>query len=314
MKNKLLFLVLILVAAAVLTLSFLSFAQSTRTAQDGGWVWLQFDKPPGDDQPGQPRTVQNKNATPRPTPRHSISGMWYAPSGVQSDGVGAMPNDGKPEHQPPYTPYGLKLYKSHKPLEGYDAIAPGESNDPRDICEPLGFPRANHYLENQTQIFQDDVKVAVLYGYENKWRIIWTDGRELPKLVDGAVQMGEQVREQRFYGYSVGKWVDDTTLVVQTVGTFPDDRVWLDNTGRPISDQIHVTETFHRADYVTLELSETIDDPKIYTKPWATLNKLQMKLVDPRTDVAENYCSPVERQRYYKILADPGSESKPPTR
>jgi hypothetical protein len=130
-------------------------------------------------------------------------------------------------------------------------------------------------------------------------------------LIDSAVQIGSQVREQRFYGYSVGKWVDDTTLVVQSDGTMPDNRVWLDNTGRPISEKIHVTETFHRADFYTLELSETIDDPKIYTKPWATLNKLQMKLLDPRTDVAENYCSPVERQEYYKTIAAPGADSKP---
>lgn len=311
MKNAL-FSFLIPVVAAMLTLSFLAFAWSAQTATDGGWVWLEFVKPPGNDQPILPRTAQDKNPARHPTPRHNISGMWYAPEGIQAGGVVAMPNDGKPEHQVPYTPYGLKLYKSHKPLEGYDAVGPGESNDPRELCEPLGFPRANHYLQNQTQIFQDDVKVAVLYGYENKWRIIWTDGRELPKLVEGAVQMGNQVREQRFYGYSVGKWVDDTTLVVQTDGTLPDDRVWLDNTGRPISDQIHVTETFHRADYYNLELSETIDDPKIYTKPWTTLNKMPMKLLDPRTDVAENYCSPVERQRYYKIIADPGAESKAP--
>ena len=314
MKNRLLFSVSIFVVVAALTLSLLAFAQTAQNARNGGWVFLEFDKPPGDDQPAVPRTAQDKNAAPRPTPRHNISGMWWAPGGVQSDGVAAMPNDGKPEHQVPFTPYGLQLYKSHRPLEGFDAVGPGLSNDPRDICEPLGFPRVNHYLENQTQIFQDDAKVAVLYGYDNRWRIIWTDGRELPRLADGAVQMGNQVREQRFYGYSVGKWVDATTLVVQTVGTMPDDRVWLDNTGRPIGDQIHVTETFHRVDYNNLELSETINDPKIYTKPWATMNKLPMKLLDPRTDVAENYCSPVERQRYYKILADPGAESKDPVR
>lgn len=92
--------------------------------------------------------------------------------------------------------------------------------------------------------------------------------------MEGGVQVGDETREQRFYGYSVGKWVDDTTLVVQTVGMMPEDRVWLDATGRPISDQREVTETYHRVDYDTLELSETIDDPKIYSKPKTGLDFL----------------------------------------
>ena len=77
----------------------------------------------------------------------------------------------------------------------------------------------------------------------------------------------------------------------------PEDRVWLDATGRPISDQIRVTERLRRVDYDTIEWSETIDDPKIYTKPWETM-RFTMRLHDPRTDVQEYYCSPVEQQNY----------------
>jgi hypothetical protein len=247
---------------------------------------------------------------PAPAPRHDISGTWTPASGpggaIQAGGVAAMPNDGKPEHQLPYTPYGLETYKSHKALEGKDAVAPAFFNDPRDKCEPLGFPRMNHYNLRMTQILQDEFKVALMYEYDRRYRVVWTDGREMPKLVDGGVQLGQgwgpdsgHVREQRFYGYSVGKWVDDTTLVAETVGTMPEDRVWLDSTGRPISDQIHVTETFRRVDHVHLEWTEMISDPKIYTKPWVTMNLL-MVLADPHTDVMEMYCSPVEMEKYYQ--------------
>ena len=52
--------------------------------------------------------------------------------------------------------------------------------------------------------------------------MIWTDGRELPKLIDGGVMVGKEAKEPRYYGYSVGKWVDDTTLVVETVGMIGD--------------------------------------------------------------------------------------------
>jgi hypothetical protein len=244
-------------------------------------------------------------------PRHDISGTWEPANGpgdgIMPFGAKAMPSDGKPEHQLPFTPLGLETYKSHKALEGVDAVLPSFYNDPRDKCEPIGFPRLDLYNLRQTQILQNEYKVVILYEYAETWRVIWTDGRELPKLVDGGVQVGNEIREPRFYGYSVGKWVDDTTLVVQTVGMMGDDKVWLDLAGRPVSDALHVEERFHRLDQNHLELMVTIDDPKMYTKPWVALDKFPMKLQDPRTDVMEMYCSLSEIERYNKLVGDPSS-------
>jgi hypothetical protein len=241
----------------------------------------------------------------KPAPRRSLVGMWGSREGNQSKGVHLHPNDGKPENQPPYTPHGLELYKSHKPLEGFDAVPPAGNNDPRARCEPLGLPRANHY-DLGIQVFQDEYKIAMLYQYDNRWRIIWTDGRPLPKLLDGGVEIDGGYRESRWFGYSVGKWVDDYTLQVQTVGTMPEDRVWLDNTGRPISDQVRITETFRRLDYDTLEWSETLEDPKVLVKPWQTM-KMQLRLQNPRADVLTRYCSPSEIDTYNKLYGDSAS-------
>jgi hypothetical protein len=253
---------------------------------------------------GNRRPVAEKDK--KPAPRRSLTGMWTnTREGNQSKGVQLHPNDGKPENVPPFTPYGLALFKTHKPLEAADAVAPAFNNDPRARCEPLGFPRANHY-DLGIQVFQDDYKIAMLYQYDNRWRIIWTDGRPLPKLVDGGVEADGGYRESRWFGYSVGKWVDDNTLEVQTIGTMAEDRVWLDNAGRPISDQVRVTETFKRLDYDTLEWSETIEDPKIYAKPWQTM-KLSMRLQDPRVDVLTRYCSPAEIEVYNKTYGDSAS-------
>ena len=255
----------------------------------GGWLTPNYSPPPMTD------------ANRKPAPRRSLTGTWipFGRFGVatQAGVVQSKPNNGRPENQLPFTPFGLELYKSHKALEGADAVRPADGNDPRNLCEPLGMPRTNHYNLNVTQIVQDEYKVAILYQYDNRWRVIWTDGRELPKVIDGGVEIGGEIREQRFFGYSVGRWVDDYTLEVQTVGTMPEDRVWLDATGRPISDQIRVTERFRRVDYDTIEWSETIDDPKVYTKPWETM-RLPLRLHDPRTDIMEYYCSPVEQQNY----------------
>jgi hypothetical protein len=262
--------------------------------------------------PTWPEPVPNRQAIAakdkKPAPRRSLVGMWGAMPGNrqatnQSSGVQLKPNNGRPENQLPYTPYGLDLYKSHKPLEGVDAVPPADTNDPRVRCEPLGLPRHNHY-DLGVQIFQDEYKVAMMYQYDNQWRIIWTDGRPLPKLVDGGgVEINGQYREPRWFGYSVGTWVDDYTLDVQTVGTMPEQRVWLDNTGRPISDQLRIRETFRRVDYDTLEWSETIEDPKVYTRSWQTM-KLPLMLQDARTDLMTRYCSPTEVDAYNKAYGN----------
>ena len=246
----------------------------------------------------------------RPAPRRDLSGTWVPADGprvgIQSGGVQAMPNDGKPEHALPYTPYGLEVYESHKPLEGVDAVLPAFHNDPRNKCEPLGFPRINHYNIRMTQIFQNPYNVAVLYQYDNRSRNIWIDGRDLPELVEGGVIAGGTYKASKWYGYSVGEWIDDYTLVVRTVGMMPEDRVWLDSTGRPISDAATVEEVFRRVDSEHMEWTETIDDPKIYTEPWVSM-KILFTLADPHTDIIEMYCSPVEMEYYYESFGNAAS-------
>jgi len=89
-----------------------------------------------------------------------------------------------------------------------------------------------------------------------------------------------------------------------------EERVWLDTAGRPVSDQVRVEERIHRVDRDHLEWSVTIDDPKMYTKPWAAMNKFPMKLEDPHRDVMEQYCSPTEMENYNKVFAHPASTPK----
>jgi hypothetical protein len=81
----------------------------------------------------QPAGTKDEKTRPNaPAPIRDISGTWEpanGPSdGVQATGVKAMPNDGKPEHQLPYTALGLQTFKSHKALEGVDAVLPGFHN------------------------------------------------------------------------------------------------------------------------------------------------------------------------------------------
>jgi hypothetical protein len=144
------------------------------------------------------------------------------------------------------------------------------------------------------QIVQTSNQVLILYMFEKRWRVIWTDGRTLPTNPD-----------PRWYGYSVGRWVDDNTLVVDTVGT--DDRTWLDNAGNPHSNSLHVEERYRRVNQRALELTVTLDDPLVYTKPWTALDKLTINLMPNGTDLMEMIPSASEAAAYRRVIA---SEAK----
>jgi uncharacterized repeat protein (TIGR01451 family) len=160
-------------------------------------------------QPGAVYDFDVKDQKPAPAPAHDISGVWEPAKGVgaaiQANGAQAMPSDGKPEHDLHFTPAGEEAFKAHKPGFGTTGVATAFMNDPVDICDPQGFPRIVLHNFRASQIVQTSNQVLILYEFNKKWRVIWTDGGALP-----------QDPEPRWWGYSVGKWVDDYTLVVQT--------------------------------------------------------------------------------------------------
>jgi hypothetical protein len=243
---------------------------------------------------------QVEAAKPASAPRRDLAGIWEPVKtleGIQPSGAGARPADGKPEHEMPYTPYGVEAFKRNRPSNGPTEVAPSEDNDPAHICDPQGFPRENLFEVRATQFIQTPLQTVLLYTYDKVWRVIWTDGRELAKDPD-----------PRWFGYSVGKWKDDYTFVVDTNGM--DERTWLDNAGRPHSEELRVQEVFHRVDHDTMELSMTIDDPKIYTKPWVALDKLRFRLKPANFDLPEMMCSPSELAEYNKRHAARGGVKK----
>ena len=152
-------------------------------------------------------TAPAKDQKPSPAPRHDIAGTWE-PANGPLDGLGifgakAMPEDGKPEHQLPFTPEGLEALNQAKPTFGHRSVLPADSNDPVVGCDPQGIARQDLNQLRTTQILQTPLSVVLLYQFNKVWRVVWTDGREPPKDA-----------EPRWFGYSVGKWVDDYTLVV----------------------------------------------------------------------------------------------------
>jgi hypothetical protein len=221
-----------------------------------------------------------------PAPRRDISGIWDAFRG----GIGAL---GVKNHAP-FTEWGEKTANSYKPGDGPRKVEVGLINDPLDRCDPAGFPRDLFFELRPFQVVQTPNQVLMLYEYQKVWRIIWTDGRELPKDP-----------EPRWYGYSVGHWEGDDTFVVETAGM--DDRTWLDNAGDPHSGDIRVEERYHRVDQDTIELTVKVDDPKAYKEPWLGQNKLALKRQPANFDIREMICAPSDIEAYQKEFAEPAT-------
>jgi hypothetical protein len=232
--------------------------------------------------PGLPQTdFEPTQTTSPPAPRRDLSGIWDA----GRDGIAG------PGHlASPFTAWAQERLKDMRPGNGPRAVAERNINDPLNtMCDPAGFPRIVLYELRPAQIVQTPNQVLILYMYEKRWRVIWTDGRPLPKDPD-----------PRWYGYSVGRWEDDYTFVVQTIGM--DERTWLDNAGNPHSADLRVEERYHRVNRDWLELTVTIDDPTAYTKPWTPRNRLRLKQMPPDTDLMEWICAASEAAAYRSVV------------
>ena len=226
---------------------------------------------------------QPKTSAAGPAPRRDLTGIWDAGSaGIAGPGqTGA-----------PFTALGESMAKAYKPGNGPRMVPVADINDPLSTMgDPAGFPRALLFELRPFQIIHTPNQVVMLYMFEKRWRVIWTDGRELPKEPD-----------PRWYGYSVGKWEDDYTFVVQSVGM--DERTWLDNAGHPHSAGMRVEERYHRVSQDVMELTVTIDDPAVYTKPWLGRNKLPLRLSPPDMDMMEMIPSATEAAEYKKAIAN----------
>ncbi|MBZ5662829.1 MAG: hypothetical protein LAO08_20710 [Acidobacteriia bacterium] len=236
------------------------------------------------------KPIAPKTQQAAPAPRRDLSGIWDAENTME----GISPR-GVASHAP-FTKWGEDLANNvYKPGDGPRRVSVGLVNDPLDGCDPAGFPRNLLFELRPFQVVQTPKQVLMMYQYQRVWRVIWTDGRELPKDPD-----------PRWYGYSVGKWEDDYTFVVQTVGM--DERTWLDNAGDPHSGEMRVEERYHRVNRDTVELTVKIDDPKAYTEPWIAREKFRLKLMPATTDIAEMICAPSEAEEYKKTMADPLSK------
>jgi hypothetical protein len=228
-----------------------------------GPVYGQWVKVPAGAIPRGPDGKPNLSAqVPRSADGHpDLSGVWESGGAKYIENIAA---DLKPGDVP------LQPWAKALVAERADGSHSGE--DPPANCLPRGVPRINASPPPWRVIQRSDV-IGILYESDNTWRQIFMDGRELADDAPPA-----------YLGYSTGKW-DGDTLVVDTRGF--NGKTWLDQTGKPTSESLHVTERFRRTDFGHIEIVITIDDPKVYTKPWTVTEHPRLA---PNSEVFESPC------------------------
>jgi hypothetical protein len=189
----------------------------------------------------QQKTAKNAAA---PAPKRDLSGVWLYQGSGGSEGTAPE------KDMPPMTPWAKARFDTEKP--GYGSRAVPGGNDPILQCDPAGFPRIM-FFPTPFEFVQTPAKIIQFFEREHAWRPIWTDGRPLPKDADPT-----------WYGYAIGHWEGDYTLVVESSGF--NDKTWLGSTGYPHSEEMRVTERYHRVDPDTIVYNIRVDDPKAYTK------------------------------------------------
>ena len=174
----------------------------------------------------------------------------------------------------PYQPWAAELVKKRTAEDAVD--------DPHVRCLPDNPPRT-WTLPHLTKALHSPKLLALLYEVNAMYRQIFIDGRPHPEDMTPT-----------WNGYSVAKWEGDT-LVVETKG-FRDD-LWLDTNGSPMSSAATMTERFRRPNYGRLEIELTVDDPKVYTRPW-TVNMVQSIELD--TELIDEFC--LEGEKSWKRM------------
>jgi hypothetical protein len=189
---------------------------------------------------------------PRPTPRLSDGTV-----DLGGDGVWNLPwitDFGRQlvdVQEVPFLPWTKAMYE-------YNA-SNNVAYDPQGFCLPPAGPRmfGTPYPAQFIQDRSHRERIIVIFeGGAHVWREIFMDGRPLPD---------PEELNPTFFGYSVGRWEDDT-LVVETVGF--NEKTWLNFGGYMHTDELRTIERITRPDHDTLHYEATIIDPGAYSAPW----------------------------------------------
>lgn len=215
--------------------------------------------------------AQNLPRTPDGKP--DLSGIWQA---VNSAAWNILPHAAEQG-----VPAGLGVVEGNEIPYRPEAAAKQRENyanraklDPETKCWLPGVPRAT-YMGFPFQIVQTPTQVSILYEYGHALRNVYMNSAH-PR---GPIEF--------WMGDSRATWEGDT-LVVDVVHF--NDQTWFDRAGNHHSEQLHVVERYTPVDRNHINYEVTIEDPKVFTRPWKMTMPLYRRL-DRNMQILEYECS-----------------------
>jgi hypothetical protein len=191
--------------------------------------------------------------------RPNLNGIWQALNSADWDLQAHAAQAGRPDLGAfGAVPPGLSVVEGGEiPYQPW-ALAKKKENfekrmkeDPEVKCYLPGVPRAT-YLPYPFQIVQTPTAVLIAYEFASASRLIRM--KELqPSPVD------------TWMGQSSGRWEGDSLVV--NVTDF-NGQAWLDRAGDFASDSLHVVERYTLTSPDAIMYEATIEDPKVFTRPW----------------------------------------------
>lgn len=195
-------------------------------------------------------SAQTASLPKTPEGKPDFSGFWSNPLNPGLAGGVTVFDKAK---MAPFKPGGEALF--YEPRTGDP-----RHDEPRAFCQPSGFP-SGFFGPYPVQIVQSKDYLVMVTEFQRITRLIPLDGRPHHKGI-----------EPTFYGDSVAHWEGDTLVIDST--NFKrwslDDYYYQDpKQYRMHSEEFHTIERLQRVDAKTMSYQITVDDPKIFTRPWS---------------------------------------------
>lgn len=175
----------------------------------------------------------------------------------------------------PYQPWAAARQQ-----ENYENRA---TADPETRCFLPGVPRIM-YMPFPFQIVQARDRMTMLFEYVHAIRYIHTNGTDHPH---GHIDW--------WLGDSRGHWEGDT-LVVDVVHF--NGETWFDRAGNFHSDALHVVERYTPAGPDHIDYEATIEDPKVFTRPW-TMRMPLYRRKERHIQLLEYECYAFDWEQHY---------------